>query len=68
MKQCAVNAQVTKMTRKNAYTVVTTFTMRTRKNAYMVVTIGSITTSVPVAATAVRTGRGSVANPGNRPV
>ena len=40
----------------------------TRKNAYTVVTIGSIMTSVPVAATAVRTGRGSVANLGNRPV
>ena len=53
---------------KNAYTVVTMFTMRTRKNAYMVVTRGSITTSVPVAATAVRTGRGSVANSGSRPV
>ena len=38
----------------------------TRKNAYMVVTM--ITTRVPVAATAVRTGRGSVANLGDKPV
>ena len=37
----------------------------TRKNAYMVVTM--ITTRVPVAATAVRTGRGSVANSGCKP-
>ena len=36
----------------------------TRKNAYMVVTM--ITTRVPVAATAVRTGRGSVANLGDK--
>ena len=66
MKQRAANVQATKMTRKNAYTVVTTF-MMTSKNAYMVVTRWSITTRVPVAATAVRTGRGSVANPGCKP-
>ena len=60
------------MTRKNAYMVVTRWSistfMMTSKNAYMVVTRWSITTSVPVAATAVRTGRGSVANLGDKPV
>ena len=51
MTQRAANVQATKMTRKNAYMVVT-----------------MITTRVPVAATAVRTGRGSVANLGDKPV